>query len=1072
MTDILLIVLLAGQTARIQTDWVSGPGVRGPVSDFGSAFFSSESVSYNVSGQVSPVTNARNCSLWVKHLIDSTSGIDGHSGIYPADFDGDGDLDLAGWIAGDTVLRIYRNNLVETGAVNYTRQLDLTGGRGGPSCLIWCGDLNGDGRPDIVVPSAPQTSAVNWFENQGGFRFVSHLVGTRSYASGCCDCADVDRDGDMDIVCGDRPLELWRNDGHMNFTREFIASGLWWRVTLADLNGDSFPDLLNSGDVYLNHNGTFSSAPDWTSNLAGPDGHSIRDFNNDGKKDLLVSDEWGTPQTLYWYENGGTGRSFTQHVVYDGPNAGAYGDGCIAEDIDGDGLTDVVGSHTRVGFFRQAQPGVFTEIPVDLAFNESHWVYAANLDYRPNGQDLDLDILASGQTQFAWWENQMSLGYAASAELISSILAPVRGAIWQRLSWDAARPTGTFLDFYVRTSLDSQVIESLPWRGPISVRPNVQQDSADLAPYTNPGDRYFQYRIRMGGGILAPVVYSVAVTYLDDTYDVGVERILAPGGIVDFGATIGPVAVIQNYGTVPASFPVHFRIGNDYRESAFVALPAGECDTVSFPNWIAHPYGTLAVSCTTAWASDGNRTNNLRQGTVTVASRDAGTIRITAPRDSVAARDRVTPAAIVHNYGNVTQDFDAVFQIGNQYCDTVHVPGLPVGADRTIAFAPWVAVLGQYATSCSTMCALDVAPQNDKVGDSIKVVQRTVGVAIMPDAFDSIEAGGQRDYLCTVHNLGNGQDVLDIELDRVSSSPGWSYQLLDRFDIPLADANLNGLPDVGAVGPSGAAEFKLRVKSPDGARQGLADTVRVWVLSGYSPPIRADITVRTLVAGRITGLVIAPDVSDRQPAGEARLYALEGLVQGNMSDVIHLSAECDDTLWGIRLLDEAGQQGIDELGPLEPGVKRQFKVSLAAPESSPNGLTGAPDSFSRTYIRIIGQSRRDPGLADTALLTIQLIPGLGIHNYENPFHERTMFVFSVPRPGRVRLLVYDRTGELVRQLIPGDLYRDFGVYTASWDATNSKGLKLSPGTYVYVYELTDKDTKQLVGRVTKKLMIR
>jgi len=88
---------LDGEPASaVQTDWTGGKHVAGPVSAFGTAFYDSDSITYNVSGQISAVACSANLANWVKHTIERNPGIDGHGGLYHADFDGDGDYDLAG----------------------------------------------------------------------------------------------------------------------------------------------------------------------------------------------------------------------------------------------------------------------------------------------------------------------------------------------------------------------------------------------------------------------------------------------------------------------------------------------------------------------------------------------------------------------------------------------------------------------------------------------------------------------------------------------------------------------------------------------------------------------------------------------------------------------------------------------------------------------------------------------------------------------------------------------------------------------------------------------------------------
>jgi len=613
----LMLVISATQT---QTDWVSGPGTLGPVSSWGSAFYQSTDVNYNITGQLSLVATYTP-TAWTKHIIQNVFSIEGHDGLFPADFDGDGDMDLAGVIAGVGV-RLYRNNVVETGTVGYTPVATLTGLSVGQCCLIWCGDLDRDGDADIVVPSA---SADGWYENAGSFAFTYHQIDTHSANTyNACDVGDVDRDGDQDIVISSDngvtgPVYLLRNDGTMVFTSVLVtSSGKFWRVQLGDLNNDGWPDLLNADDVRLNNAGSFPAVPSWTSGSPGGnvDGIWIRDFDNDGYKDVLIADEWGT-QNIFWYENDGTGLVYTRHTVCPYPYGQYYGDACIAEDIDLDGKADVVGGYSRIGFFKQINPDQFQENIIDY-INNCHWVYAANLDYKPGGSDFDLDILATYNGYFVWYENTSHVVYAMSGTLESSIFEVTDPVAWEALLWNGNRTSVTTLSLYVRTGADATEIQTNAWQGPFDVPIATASGEFDISSVTTPGDRFFQYKVVMGGdGSESPVVYELAVRYND--HDVGATTIVLPTGTVDYNTTVTPECKVYNYGSVNESYTVRMKIGDFYNQTAAVTdhTPLTEV-TVTFPDWVATQTGTHAVSCSTELAGDLDLTNDKVTGEVTV----------------------------------------------------------------------------------------------------------------------------------------------------------------------------------------------------------------------------------------------------------------------------------------------------------------------------------------------------------------------------------------------------------------------------------------------------------------------
>ena len=68
-------------------------------------------------------------------------------------------------------------------------------------------------------------------------------------------------------------------------------------------------------------------------------------------------------------------------------------------------------------------------------------------------------------------------------------------------------------------------------------------------------------------------------------------------------------------------------------------------------------------------------------------------------------------------------------------------------------------------------------------------------------------------------------------------------------------------------------------------------------------------------------------------------------------------------------------------------------------------------------------------------------------NYPNPFNPETIIPFSLSVDARVRLVVYNATGQLVRQLL--DEVRGRGRYEIRWNGRNEAGEQVGSGVYLY-----------------------
>jgi hypothetical protein len=73
-----------------------------------------------------------------------------------------------------------------------------------------------------------------------------------------------------------------------------------------------------------------------------------------------------------------------------------------------------------------------------------------------------------------------------------------------------------------------------------------------------------------------------------------------------------------------------------------------------------------------------------------------------------------------------------------------------------------------------------------------------------------------------------------------------------------------------------------------------------------------------------------------------------------------------------------------------------------------------------------------------------------MQNRPNPFRNCSVIAYDLPRDGKAKLAVYNLNGQLVRELVSGEMKA--GRHQAIWDGRNAKGVKVANGLYLYKLE--------------------
>lgn len=296
------------------------------------------------------------------------------NGIAVADVDANGLPDILGMVSTDADGASSQGHVstrLQSASGTFVLPTRFAVGRG-PANLV-AADVDGDGRPDLVVANADdRTVSVRLADPaRPGFFQPAVVLATPGRTPLDVAVGDLDGDGRADVVVaasGANSALVFTQTaaGAFNAPVAYAVGGDPQAVTVADLDGNGLADLAvattaNTVSVLLRTGAaTFAPAVDYATGVQ-PAAVRAADLDGDGKLDLLTAN-WGASvspgtQGLSILRQGATAGTFLAPVHY----ATGYRSAALAVgDLDGDGRLDVAvadaglpGDPGSVSVFRQ-----------------------------------------------------------------------------------------------------------------------------------------------------------------------------------------------------------------------------------------------------------------------------------------------------------------------------------------------------------------------------------------------------------------------------------------------------------------------------------------------------------------------------------------------------------------------------------------------------------------------------------------------------------------------------------------------------------------------------------------------
>ncbi|MEE9553303.1 MAG: T9SS type A sorting domain-containing protein [candidate division Zixibacteria bacterium] len=246
--------------------------------------------------------------------------------------------------------------------------------------------------------------------------FTENIIDDDFDAAGLYAC---DFDGDLDIdVFGagvNSGIAWWRNDGGypVTWTRYMIDEDFTGAMSVfaKDVDGDGDIDVL--GTSWYDHDIAWwrndgGDPITWTKYTIDGDFHNAHDvfaedLDGDGDTDVLGAGP-GDNDIAYWRNDGGDPIEWSKFIIDNGCGGARS---VFPSDIDGDGDLDVLGacfSTDEINLYRNdgGDPITWTELGITANFNGAHFVMSYDMD-----GDSDLDVLGAAYmaADITWWRN-------------------------------------------------------------------------------------------------------------------------------------------------------------------------------------------------------------------------------------------------------------------------------------------------------------------------------------------------------------------------------------------------------------------------------------------------------------------------------------------------------------------------------------------------------------------------------------------------------------------------------------------------------------------------------------------
>jgi len=310
--------------------------------------------------------------------------------VTAADVNGDGKPDLiVANVVGNTVSVLL--NITTPGAATPSFAAQQTFATGTEPRGVTAADVNGDGKPDLIVPNAVDSTVSVLLNTTAPGAATPSFAAQQTFATGTfpvgVTAADLNGDGKPDVIAAnysDSTVSVLLNTtargaATPSFAAQqpFATGNQLYSVAAVDINGDGKRDLIgtngsgNTVSVLLNTTPKPTTAFDANSFAAQkpfatgslPDSVTAADVNGDGKPDLIVANHGGNTVSVL-LDTTAPGAATPSFATQQPFATGSIPISVTAADVNGDGKPDPIvanaNSNTVSVLLNTTAPGAAT----------------------------------------------------------------------------------------------------------------------------------------------------------------------------------------------------------------------------------------------------------------------------------------------------------------------------------------------------------------------------------------------------------------------------------------------------------------------------------------------------------------------------------------------------------------------------------------------------------------------------------------------------------------------------------------------------------------------------------------